>query len=270
MHPKRKKSLRSPAPATSAPRPATRARRTSAHASLFFSGKKKKRAFWALGLAFAAGAFAVMAIYVFTEFNLTMLRDWIDGLSLIAVLPLMALLPVVGFPVAVVYLVAGARLGPVWGGVAVAGATTVHLLLTYLIARSFLRGPLERFIEKRHFKLPQIPEDEHAAIALVAALAPGIPYFVRNYLLALAGVRLKILLWVCVPVYTLRSYVTILLGDLGADPTARRVMILVGVDVLKIVICGGVIWWLRQHHRKYHGHEAHGGDAGAQPTGAAK
>jgi hypothetical protein len=60
-----------------------------------------------------------------------------------------------------------------------------------------------------------------------------------------------------VPVYVARSYVTILLGDLGAAPSARRLMILVGVDVLKVVICAGVIWWLRKHHQKYHGHEAH-------------
>lgn len=240
--------------------------RGSPHASLFLGGKRKKRAFWAAGLSAAALALVVMALYVFTEFNLAMLREWVDGLSLVAVLPLMAVLPVIGFPVAAVYLVAGARLGPLWGGVAVAGATAVHLVLTYLIVRSFLRGPLERFIAKRHFRLPEIPADEQVAVALVAALAPGIPYVVRNYLLALGGVRLRVLLWVCLPVYVARSYVTILLGDLSAEPSARRVVILLSVDALKVVLCGGVIWWLRRHHRKYHGHEAHAGDAPAPAT----
>jgi uncharacterized membrane protein YdjX (TVP38/TMEM64 family) len=241
----------------------------SAHFGLFLGGKKKKRkAIWTLVAGMALFALLVIGLYAFTEFDLGKLRLWIDGLSPWAVVPLAAFLPVVGFPVVVTYLVAGARFGPWWGGVVVAGATAVHLALTYLIANSFLRAPLQRFIAKRHFHLPQIPIDEQPAIALVAALAPGLPYVVRNYLLALAGVRLRVLMWVCLPVYVARSYVTILLGDLGADPSRRRLLILVGVDCLKVVICAAVIWWLRRHHRKYHAHEDHAADVLAAKSAA--
>ncbi len=241
-----------------------------AHFGLFLHGKKKKRrAAWALVATVALFAALVAALYAFTEFDLAKLRAWIDGLNPFAIIPLMAVLPAIGFPVSVVYLVAGARFGPLWGGVVVAGATAMHLTLTYLIANSFLREPLQRFIAKRHFHLPQVPADEQAAIALVAALAPGLPYVVRNYLLALAGLRLRVLLWVCLPVYVARSYVTILLGDLGADPSRRRLLILLGVDCLKVVICAAVIWWLRRHHRKYHAHEDRAADAQAAETDAA-
>jgi uncharacterized membrane protein YdjX (TVP38/TMEM64 family) len=189
----------------------------------------------------------------------------------VAVIPLMALLPVAGFPISVVYLVAGARFGPLWGGVVVAGVTAFHLLATHAVARSFLRGPIERFVHKKHKKLPEIPADEAPAIALIVALIPGPPYFVRNYLLALSGVRLRTYFWVCLPVYVLRSSVTILLGNLSSDPSQRGLMILVVVDVLKVVICGAVIWWLRYHHKKYHGHDHDPAVAGGSvpPTAAA-
>jgi uncharacterized membrane protein YdjX (TVP38/TMEM64 family) len=244
----------------------------SAHHTLLFGVVKNKRAVWTLIIIAALAIATVASIILYTDLSLTTVTEWVEGLNAVAVLPLMALLPIAGFPIVVVYLVAGARFGPVWGGAVVAGVTAVHLLGTFLIARSFLRAPLQRFIEKRNVHLPQVPEDEQAAICLIAALVPGLPYVVRNYALALAGVRLKYYLGVCLPVYVARSYVTILLGDMSSDPTRTKIIVLVIVDVLKVAICALVIWRLRVHHRKYHGHSDHdhGPDAVSPPNAAAK
>ena len=241
----------------------------------------KKRAIWGTAIAIAAVAAIVGLVVMLTDVSWSSLMDrWeqlmgrIEHLNAATVLPLMAILPIGGFPIAVVYLVAGARFGPLLGGVVVAAVTAVHMLGTYLIGRSFLRGPLQRFIEKRHKHLPEVPRDEHAAVAVIATLVPGLPYFVRNYLLVLAGVRLSIFFTVCLPIYVARSYVTILLGNLGSDPSKVGLAVLLTVDVLKVAICALVIWRLRVHHRKVHGHDAHAkehaGDAPAQPNAAAK
>lgn len=211
---------------------------------------------------------AVIVTLLLRDFDWQQITHAVNRLNPVAVLPFMAILPVLGFPIMFVYLFAGARYGPLLGGVVVAGITAVHLLLTYLIARSFVRKPLERFIERRHRRLPQVPEDEGPAVALVAALLPGLPYVVRNYALALAGVKLRVYFWVCLPVYVARSYVTILLGDLSSDPSRNRLLMILAIDVVKVAICALVIWWLRQHHRKYHGHDGH--DAAAPPTGAGR
>jgi uncharacterized membrane protein YdjX (TVP38/TMEM64 family) len=144
--------------------------------------------------------------------------------------------------------------------VVVACATAAHLLLAYGVTKSFLRRPLERFLERRHLHFPEIPADEHAPVALIAALVPGLPYVVRNYLLALAGVRLRVYFWVCLPIYVARSYVTILLGDMGADPDGRKLIILGCFEALKVGICALVIWRLRVHHRKFHGAPRHAPD----------
>ncbi|MES2697719.1 MAG: VTT domain-containing protein [Verrucomicrobiota bacterium] len=256
---------------------------------LLYGGKKRntKKIIWITAGVVALLAATVGIVLLTTDIDLERftrawdrLIHWITGLNPVAVIPLMAVLPIAGFPIAVVYLVAGARFGPLVGGLIVAGVTVVHMVGTYYVGRSFLRGPLERFIARRHKHLPQVPEDEQAAVALLAALVPGLPYFVRNYILVLAGVRLKVMLYVCVPVYVARSYVTILLGNLGSDPSKLGLIILLTVDVLKFGICAIVIWRLRVHHRKYHGHEEHGHDhlpghehgsaAPVPPTGATK
>jgi uncharacterized membrane protein YdjX (TVP38/TMEM64 family) len=240
-------------------------KRRSAHQALLFGLTQNKRALASIAGLIVIGLLLVGVVFFYTDLTWSGVTTWIDGVDPIAALPLMALLPVVGFPISVVYLFAGARFGPVGGGVVVTIVTAVHLLATYGIARSFLRGPLQRFIERKHLPLPHIPEDEQAAICVIAALVPGLPYVMRNYLLALAGVRFRYYFWVCLPIYVARSYVTILLGDMSSNFNLHKVMILVGVDVLKVGICAFVIWRLREHHRKYHGHEHEHGEHGSGP-----
>lgn len=243
-----------------------------------YGGKKRnlKKTIW-IGVSVAVVLAAVIGLLLATtdidweRFSAGWER-FIEGISRldpVLVIPLMAVLPVFGFPISVVYLVAGARFGPVGGGLVVLVATTCHMLGTYLIGRSVLRGPLQRYIERKHKHLPQVPLDEQAAVTVIAALVPGLPYVVRNYLLVLAGVRLKYLLFVCMPIYVARSYVTILLGDMGSDPSKKGLAILLTIDALKVAICGLVIWRLRLHHRKYHANDEHIGDPPAAAEHAA-
>jgi uncharacterized membrane protein YdjX (TVP38/TMEM64 family) len=227
------------------------ARRSAQH-TLLFASAKRRRWVWALGGASAFIVAAVLTVLAYSKFDWSAITRAIDQWNPVAVLPLMAVLPVFGFPIVAVYLVAGARFGPVLGGVVVTAVTAVHLLASFALANSFLRRAVERFVARRHVHLPEIPPDEHAAVALIAVLVPGIPYVVRNYLLPLAGVRLRVYFWVCLPIYVARSYVTILLGDLSGDPNRTRLLVLLGVEAIKVVVCGFVIWRLRQHHRRYH------------------
>jgi uncharacterized membrane protein YdjX (TVP38/TMEM64 family) len=249
-------------------------RKRSAHHALLFGVSQNKRAIWsALAIAVLAIG-AISGILFYTDLSWASVMDWIDELNPVAVLPLMALLPIAGFPIAIVYLVAGARFGPLGGGIVVAAITAVHLAGTYLITRTFLREPLKRFIQRRHVHLPEIPEDEQAAICLIAALVPGLPYVVRNYVLALADVKFRYYFWVCLPIYVVRSYVTILLGDMGNEPNRNKIILLVLIDAVKVAICAFVIWRLRVHHLKYHGHHdaeiLPAADAVAPPSAATK
>lgn len=226
----------------------------SASHALLFAVRRIPRRTVVIGVVAATlGIAAIAAVLMFTEFDWGELVRRIAALNAGWLLLAMMTLPLVGFPVLPVYLVAGARFGPYLGGVVVLAATAAHLVGSYLIAGSVLRRPLLRLLAKWHAHLPAIPADEEPAVALVAALAPGVPYVVRNYLLALMGLRLRIYFWIALPIYVARSYVSILLGDLGTDPDRGRLLLLAGVEALKAVICAIVIWRLREHHRRVHG-----------------
>jgi uncharacterized membrane protein YdjX (TVP38/TMEM64 family) len=205
---------------------------------------------WLTGVALALGMALLVLLYVRSDFNLEELSRKIAAFNPVVVFILMATLPVAGFSVAVVYLVAGIKFGPILGGVAVAGATAVHLLATHWICQTVLRGPAQRLLKRRNHSLPHVPEGENVSVAAMAALVPGLPYFARNYLLALTDVPLRVYFWVCLPIYVVRSYIVILLGDLGADVSRKTLMILIAVYVLKLSICGYLLWRIRRRFKR--------------------
>jgi len=144
----------------------------------------------------------------------------------------------------------GARFGPEIGLMVVAGITALHLLGTHWVARGFLRARLQRFIERRNHHVPEVPPGENGAIALMIMLAPGIPYFLRNYVLALSGIPLRIYFAIAMPIHVLRSYVALFLGDIGSGPSGRAWIFLGIFYGTKLAIFAGVAWWLRARHKR--------------------
>jgi uncharacterized membrane protein YdjX (TVP38/TMEM64 family) len=195
-------------------------------------------------------AAGVASLLLFTEFGWHDLVAVIESLNAPLLIALMCVLPLGGFSITVFYLVVGARFGPLLGGAIVAGTTAMHLIGSHLIARTFLRGPLQRMLQRHHRHVPSIPAGENAAIALMISLVPGPPYFARNYLLALSGVPFVVYFWICLVVYVARSYVTLFLGDLAGAPDRRTLVILVVVYVLKLSVCGYIIWRLRRRYQR--------------------
>lgn len=213
------------------------------------SSRKSRRRRVGLIAALVVAAALLVVLYLRSDWDLQQITRAIADFNPFVVFLLMALLPVGGFSIAVIYLVAGIKFGPILGGVAVAGATAVHLLLTHWICQTVLRGPLQRFLQRRKHSLPHVPEGENVAVAAMAALVPGLPYFSRNYLLALTDVPLRIYFWVCLPIYVVRSYIVILLGDFGMDVNRRTLVILIVVYVLKLSICAYLLWRIRRRFK---------------------
>jgi len=135
------------------------------------------------------------------------------------------------------------------GVLVVAGITALHLLGSHWIGRGFMREPLERWLQKRRYRLPELSAGEDACVALMAVLVPGPPYFVRNYLLAVSGIPLRIYFWVCWPVYVLRSCIVIFLGDFSNGLSTKRIVILTVVFVLKVGVCALLLQRLRARFR---------------------
>jgi len=211
------------------------------------SPNRSKRQWWLIG--------TLALVLVATVVTLAIEYGWwgdliriMDQVNPVLTILLMALLPLAGFSIGVVYVVAGLKFGLVWGGLVIAGVTAVHLLGTHWIVRSFLRGPIERFLEKRNYRLPEAPKGAEVSLAAMVALVPGPPYFLRNYGLALSGMPLKKYFWPCLLIYTARSYVTLALGDLGSDPRGSGLIWLGAIFATKIAICAFLIRRIRRKH----------------------
>ena len=187
-----------------------------------------------------------LLILVFTEFlDWRDVREWMQHRDVRLLLVLMAFLPLFGFSISVVYLVIGAVFGGPMGVVVVAGISAVHLLGSHWLGHGYLREPLRRWMARNKHQLPVVPQGEDISVALMTALVPALPYFVRNYLLAISGIPLRTYFWVCWPIYVIRSCLVIFLGDFSDNFNSKRLIILAAVFVLKVSICAYVLYRLR-------------------------
>jgi len=182
--------------------------------------------------------------------------DWrsllrrMSTLNSTALLLLSTVLPLAGFPITLVYLLVGARFGRLLGLGVVGVITAIHLLGTHWITRSFFRRPLLLFMARHKHHVPKVPPGENGAIALMLMLTPAIPYFIRNYALALSGIPLRIYFCVALPIHLLRSYVALFLGNFGSSPSRQGLIFLGGFYAMQLAILAGVAWWLRRRHQR--------------------
>lgn len=106
--------------------------------------------------------------------------------------PAMAVLPAVGVPVLTFLLVAGPVFGERLGmGLVLAlslGAITLNIILSYFVAKYALHSLLERMLRRFGYELPKVEKGDATDLAIIVRVTPGIPFFVQNYLLGLAGV----------------------------------------------------------------------------------
>ncbi|MEO5803923.1 MAG: hypothetical protein ABIR24_10360 [Verrucomicrobiota bacterium] len=204
---------------------------------------KNKGSWWIGGILVLL--VAATAFYFRDEFGLKDIHTHIASYHWIIVFLLVATLPIFGFSVFICYLVVGLKFGGGWGVAVMALATMVHLAGSHWIATSFLRKRIEAYIAKKKYKLPHVPEGENVSVSLMTSLIPGLPYFVRNYLLALAGIPLKTYFWVCLPIYVVRSVVTIFAADLSANFSGNKFIFLGGIFAVKIGICAYIVKRLR-------------------------
>lgn len=192
----------------------------------------------------AAGLLVVVALLVAfrhidpAEFQAAA-REWPAPV----VVATIALLPMVGFPVSWLHLVAGLCFGFVWGLVVVLLTTLFHHIAGWALVRLLPRRTFRRFEPWKE----KLAGAGHREATLLGGLIPGMPYVVHLYVLPLIGTPFATLCGLGVAIHTARAFVTILLGDQTGNLTPGRIAALALYYALVFALCA---WALRNLRRR--------------------
>jgi len=198
------------------------------------------------------GAMALAVLIAFgvggRSVDLEPFHEWTKSQPAVAVAGVVAVLPLVGFPVSALHLAAGLRFEffPAMGVVA---ATT---LSQHVMSWGLARVLPDRFFARLDPWRKKLAGAGHRQAAVLCSLVPGMPYTVQLYLLPVMGAPLRVLCLVSVPLHTMRATVTILLGHLSDDLTAGRI---VAIGAYYLVIVAACTLALRRLRRSLAGAE---------------
>ena len=207
----------------------------------FKPGRKVGRKILAATLLCGVGAFVALTL------DFQQARDWIEHVNSGWFFVLMAVLPILGFPLSVLQIVAGVKFG-FWTGMSLtAAAMSVHLLGAHWVASSFLKHPVSSLLSRTRFRLPQVRNNEQSVLGFLVPLLPG-SYTVKNYLMVLGGVSLKTLLCVCLPVYAVRASSGIFLGGVSGNLTPWLIALLIVGKIIAVIV---TIWVVKRYRHRF-------------------
>lgn len=202
---------------------------------------------WIEYAAWGAGGVAVLYL-AWSLWEHDVVTEWLRQARPLPFFALMAVLPMFGFPITPFFILAGGIFGSLIGVVGSMIALGLNLAGCHVLAQR-LRPRVEGLMRRFGYKLPNFQSREKGAIRFTLAVkaAPGVPSFVKNYGLAIAGVGF-------LPYFILSMLITgtygisvIVLGDSLFDHDQNRLLIVVGIFG---AIALGVWWWRRSTSEK--------------------
>lgn len=174
--------------------------------------------------------------YFWHTLGLEEILDRAKALPAAGVIGTISIIPLFGFPVSWLHLIAGVRFDFLPGLLVVTLTGMCH---------HFLGWGLVRILPRRHFSQIEPWREKlagagHRDATLLCCLLPGMPYTVQLYLLPILGVPLRLLVWLAAPLHSVRAVITLLIGDYGDELTPLRIAILVvyytTLSVVSIII----------------------------------
>lgn len=192
---------------------------------------------WALRVL-GAGALLALAMLLWNAWDHQAFIAWREEAGVLPFFLAMAILPALGVPITPFFIVAGATFGVLIGLAGTAIALSTNLVLCYWIARSGLRPWLGRLLARTRYRIPDFKKGEGALrFALLVKLAPGVPIFIKHYLLGMAGVPFWIYFGVSALITGIYAGAFVVLGesllehDLGTSAAAIAVLGLVALAI---------------------------------------
>lgn len=118
-----------------------------------------------------------------------MLKQYLESCIHPAIfISLMLILPLMGVPISIFLILVGIKFGAIEGILLSAVAMLWHMAVTYFLVHSFLRKRLTALLQPYNVSIPKLKNGKNRWPAFIFMLIPGLPYAVKNYLLAMAEV----------------------------------------------------------------------------------
>jgi uncharacterized membrane protein YdjX (TVP38/TMEM64 family) len=178
-----------------------------------------------------------VAAVVHSQLDIQTVHEVAGGINGALAFALLVILPLIGFPASVLHVAAGIRFGAPLGLALVSLSILLQLLASYGIVQ-LRRQTFERARWVKKIRA-RIPAGAHASACVVTVLLPGVPFAAVNYVLPLVGVPLRTFVLCAWPLHTLRSTITVVLGDQSDQLTPARLAVLLAYALTIF----GASWW---------------------------
>ncbi|MCB2184189.1 MAG: hypothetical protein KQH63_19360 [Desulfobulbaceae bacterium] len=96
----------------------------------------------------------------------------------------MLFLPMFGFSIGFFLVLVGMKFGALTGIVVTGFVMLVQIMASYMLGNSYLRPKMVAFLEKRQRSIPTLPDRGKIPVSFIFMVVPGLPYAMKNYLLA--------------------------------------------------------------------------------------
>jgi len=183
-----------------------------------------------------------VAAFLWSRLDIDDLHTRAKALSGFAVIAAITFLPLVGFPVSWLHLIAGVRFDFLGGMLVVAVTSVLHHVLGWALVRILP----DRFFARLAPWREKLRGAGHRDATLLCCLLPGMPYTVQLYLMPVLGVPFPLMFGLSAAIHTARAVVTILLGDISDDLTPPRIAALVGYYLVLFTVSALALRSLRR------------------------
>ncbi|MFZ5564050.1 MAG: hypothetical protein ACOZBW_08345 [Thermodesulfobacteriota bacterium] len=180
---------------------------------------------------------------------------------------LMALLPLAGVPLSIFFLLICVVFSTGTGVLITAAVIPFHLAGFFLLTK-VIRSPIERFLARKNYPLPEIPAHRYASFCFLINILP-IPYVVKNYLLPLAGLPFSFFFWISWPVQFVMALPWVLIGSAwvtlvkeGLTQKDPAVLVILAAAMALFA----VIYWIVRRFEKRYGDALPGRENGRMPS----
>lgn len=175
---------------------------------------------------------AAAALWAWLNWDPQAFMDWKREAGPVPFFAALTLLPLIGFPTTPFYILAGATFSPWVNLVAIPLSLFINVGLSFILTHSFLKRWMIATLARLGHTLPVMDKRRTIKVALLIKIAPGVPAFIKNYLIGLSGIHVLPYFAICFGITIWYAAAFVILGDSIYDKDPRLAIIAVALMLL--------------------------------------